>query len=413
MIDVEVLEIFLYDAPIGTLTKLGTDRTIFAFNDDYIDNPDRLTLGLGFKDEFGELLTEFRSYRTRVMPFFSNLLPEGHLRKYLADKARVHPEREFHLLRILGRDLPGAVRIEPAYGKEWTPELDCDRRGHDRSGAGLPKNVFRFSLAGVQLKFSAVLGEAGGLTIPASGVGGDWVVKLPSPQYEAVPENEFSMMTLARMAGIDVPPIDLVEVSAIENLPLDTSRLGSRAFVIKRFDRLPDRGTVHIEDFAQIFGVYPDKKYETASMRRIAKVLAAEGSHADIAELVRRIVFNALIGNGDMHLKNWSVIYSDKRNASIAPAYDFISTVPYIQQDNMGLKLSRTKEFPEVTEDELSHFAAKAALPEKFVLDTARETVALFRESWQSEKASLPMTDKVRAAVESNFARVPIARSAS
>ena len=147
-------------------------------------------------------------------------------------------------------------------------------------------------------------------------------------------------------------------------------------------------------------------------MRRIAKMLAAEGSRVDIAELIRRIVFNALIGNGDMHLKNWSVIYSEKRNASIAPAYDFISTVPYIPQDSMGLKLSRTKEFLEVTEDELSHFSAKAALPEKLVLDTARETVALFQESWQSEKANLPMSDKVREAVESNFTRVPIAKFA-
>ena len=62
MTDVEVLEIFLHDAPIGTLTKLSSDRTIFAFNDHYIGNLDRLNLGLGFKDEFGELLTEFRSY---------------------------------------------------------------------------------------------------------------------------------------------------------------------------------------------------------------------------------------------------------------------------------------------------------------------------------------------------------------
>ena len=148
-------------------------------------------------------------------------------------------------------------------------------------------------------------------------------------------------------------------------------------------------------------------------MRRIAKVLAAEGSRADIAELIRRIVFNALIGNGDMHLKNWSVIYSDKRNASIAPAYDFISTVPYIPQESMGLKLSRTKEFSEVTEDELSHFAAKVTLLGKLVLDTARETVALFQESWRSEEANLPMTHEVREAVESNFAKVPIAKSAS
>ena len=163
---------------------------------------------------------------------------------------------------------------------------------------------------------------------------------------------------------------------------------------------MPDGGTIHIEDFAQIFGVYPEDKYKKARLRTIAQVLAAEGSQADIAELIRRIVFNALIGNGDMHLKNWSVIYPDKRNAAIAPAYDFVSTIPYIPGDRYGLKISRTREFTEITEDELIHLAAKAALPEKLVLDTARETVALFHEKWRSEKKNLPMAAGVREAIE-------------
>jgi serine/threonine-protein kinase HipA len=72
-------------------------------------------------------------------------------------------------------------------------------------------NALRFSLAGVQLKFSAFAnaGMAGGLTIPAEGVGGSWIVKLPSQQFTGVPENEFSMMTLAGMIGMEVPVIQL------------------------------------------------------------------------------------------------------------------------------------------------------------------------------------------------------------
>jgi serine/threonine-protein kinase HipA len=214
------------------------------------------------------------------------------------------------------------------------------------------------------------------------------------------------MMTLARRVGVDVPPIRLVDLNAIANLP-ETGRLrGGKAFVIQRFDRLPS-GPVHIEDFAQVFDVYPDDKYKTATMRRIASVIAAEG--ADSAEFVRRMVFNALIGNADMHLKNWSLIYSDQRNTALAPAYDFVSTTPYIKDDKSALKVSRSARFDEFTRDELVHFAAKARLPERIVLDTAAETVVLFHQHWASEAKHLPLTRDVIAGVEHQLKIVPIA----
>ncbi|MEZ5573104.1 MAG: HipA N-terminal domain-containing protein [Halioglobus sp.] len=81
MAEVSVLEVLLYSEPIGTLTRVEGDRSLFAFNEDHIADRNRPVLGLGFKDKFGELLTEFRPYQTRVMPFFSNLLPEERLRR--------------------------------------------------------------------------------------------------------------------------------------------------------------------------------------------------------------------------------------------------------------------------------------------------------------------------------------------
>ena len=75
---------------------------------------------------------------------------------------------------------------------------------------------------------------------------------------------------------------------------------------------------MHIEDFAQVFGVYREDKYKKASMRNIAAVIAAEGSDEDIREFIRRQTFSTLIGNGDMHLKNWSLIYPDQRNAALS-----------------------------------------------------------------------------------------------
>lgn len=405
MADVSVLDVLLHDEPIGTLTRVGGDRSLFAFNDAYIEDENRPVLGLGFKDQFGELITEFRPTHTRVTPFFSNLLPEGPLRTYLAERAGVKAVREFFLLWVLGLDLPGAITIGPSDGESWPPDADDDS-DHDDD---LAENAFRFSLAGVQLKFSAIKDARGGLTIPTKGVGGSWIVKLPSLEFAGVPENEYSMMTLARLAGIDVPAIQLIDIDTIKNLPEGTGDLTGQAFAIERFDRLQDGGAVHIEDFAQIFGVYPDDKYNKASYKNISRVIAAESGEADIAELIRRLTFNTLIGNADMHLKNWSMIYPDRRNAALAPAYDFVSTIPYIEDDNAALNFSRTKRFDGFSEDELSHLAAKALLPEKLVLDTARETVALFHQHWQAEKPHLPLTAEAIRAIDNHIATIPIA----
>jgi serine/threonine-protein kinase HipA len=407
MPDVSVLNVHLHGTPIGTLTRVAGDRTLFAFNEAYIADAQRPVLGLGFKDSFGGLITAFQPTQTKLMPFFSNLLPEGHMRTYLAERAGVNPVREFFLLWALGMDLPGAITIAPADGEAW-PDDHHDAADHaDHRG----DDALRFSLAGVQLKFSAVNESRGGLTIPAKGVGGSWIVKLPSRQFAGVAENEFSMMSLARLIGMNVPALQLVDLDAIRNLPEGLDHLQGRALVIERFDRSPGGGAVHTEDFAQIFGVYPEQKYSKASMRSIARVTAAEGSEGDIAEFVRRLTFNTLIGNADMHLKNWSMIYPDRRTAALAPAYDFVSTIAYLPDPNAALKVSRTKRFDEFTFDELSHLAAKAMLPEKLVLDTARETVAQFHQHWQAEKGNLPLSADAIHAIERQLKTVPIARA--
>lgn len=408
MADISVLEVRLYDEPIGTLTRVEGDRTIFAFNEEYVNDPQRPTLGLRFKDAYGELITEFKMRQTKVMPFFSNLLPEGHMRRYLADTANVNPEREFFLLWVLGQDLAGAITIVPADGEDLPPTAQRNLEG-DESGERNEDSVLRFSLAGVQLKFSAINEATGGLTIPAKGVGGSWIVKLPSREYRQVPENEFSMMTMARLVGIDIPAIQLIDVNSITNLPAGIDSLGGNAFAIERFDRLSDGSKVHIEDFAQVFNVYPHNKYKKASFRDIAEVVGIESSDEDISELIRRLTFNALIGNSDMHLKNWSMMYPDRRNAALAPAYDFVSTTPYIPGDNAALTVSRTKRFDGFSEDELSHLSARARLPERMVIESARETVELFRQHWNSEKHNLPLTQEVVTAVEHQLQIVPLA----
>ena len=410
--NVSTLNVFLYDELVGTITNVGNDRSLFALTQNYIENTDRSTLSLGLKDSLGELITEFKPTQTKLLPFFSNLLPEDEMRRYLAERANVNPEREFFLLWVLGQDLAGAITIKPADGEELPPSISEPVDGGEENKDG----AMRFSLAGVQLKFSAVQHASGGLTIPASGMGGSWIVKLPSSKFKDVPENEFSMMELARKIGMNVPETQLLNIGDIENIPDGIGQFGSspfknsRAFAIKRFDRIDGGGSVHIEDFAQVFGVYPHDKYKKASMRNIAEVIGIEGQEADIAEFTRRLVFNTLIGNADMHLKNWSLIFNDKRSASIAPAYDFVSTIPYIADKEAALKVSRSKRFADFTMDELSHLAAKARLPEKLVLDTASETVELFHEKWQSEKTNLALNSDVIETIDKHLEDIPMAK---
>src|SRR6202011_1161746 len=143
------LSVRLHGNQIGVINRLAGDRQIFAFEQDYIDDPQRPTLSLSFKGRTGGLVTALRPVPRRVPPFFSNLLPEGHLREYLAKLADVNPEREFFLLAVLGADLPGALVIAPLEGDAKQDDGHRADRDDDRHR----EPVLRFSLAGVQLKF--------------------------------------------------------------------------------------------------------------------------------------------------------------------------------------------------------------------------------------------------------------------
>jgi serine/threonine-protein kinase HipA len=216
------------------------------------------------------------------------------------------------------------------------------------------------------------------------------------------------MMSLAHDIGIDIPEIKLVPISDIAGLPDDIANIGKTAFIIRRFDRT-DQGSVHMEDFAQVFEVYPDNKYKTASYKNIAEVIWTEAGEAGVVEFIRRLVFNSLIGNADMHLKNWSLIYPDGRNARLAPGYDFVSTIAYINDDRMALNYARTKKFAEFTKDELSYLAAKAKLPGKLVMDTGLETVEHFHKVWRARKADLGLPRETIGLIDEHIRRVPLA----
>ena len=391
---IRVLNVLLHKQPIGVITRLGGDRYLFSFEDSYIDNPNRPTLSLSFKDVNRNLITSLKAEPGRLPAFFSNILPEGTLRKYLAERAGVKENQEFFLLAALGADLPGALTVCPAEPSGYAEELPDTPKNATRQES----NILRFSLAGVQLKFSAIQNATGGLTIPASGIGGEWIVKLPSYNFPAVAENEFVMLALARAIGINTPLSRLIDTSKIEGLPVEAAALKGKGLAVARFDR-SQNGAVHMEDFAQVFGLWPHDKYKKASYANIAAILSSADENGAY-DFFRRIVFSVLIGNGDMHLKNWSVLYPDQIHPILSPAYDILSTVVYFPAEQLSLSFGGSKEMGCITQRQVEKFAEVASLPSsklwKQTVDTVDQTVA----AWEglAEKVLLP--DELKNMIE-------------
>ena len=396
------LAVRLHGRQIGVINRLAGERQIFAFEQDYIDDPQRPTLSLSFKSSTGGLVTALRPVSFRVPPFFSNLLPEGHLRTYLAKLSGVKPERGFFLLAVLGADLPGAVVVRPLEGDAH------DGGAHDASAGGNHEDrpAMRFSLAGVQLKFSAVMDASGGLSVPADGMGGSWIVKLPSARFPSVPENEFVMLELARRVGIAVPPLRIVDVANIKGLPTEVRTTGGTALAVERFDRLPGGDPVHMEDFAQVFGLFPDDKYGRRSYANIASVLWAETGQEATYEFVRRVVFSVLIGNADMHLKNWSLLYPDRRTPVLSPAYDFVATLPYLPGDTLALTFGGGRTLAGITTDQMRHFADAARIPASPLWQIAVETAERTVGAWKALEQTDLLPKDMRTSIEKQILAV-------
>jgi serine/threonine-protein kinase HipA len=327
----------------GTIRQRG-DRTRFSLDEEYREDPDRPVLGLIFE----ERPTLVHSGMVRLAPWFSNLLPEGKLRDWIAAERDVNRKREMELLAQVGHDLPGAVRVVPEEESPADLEWEGEGNGYGDSNDDFYRPGIRFSLAGVALKFS-MLKMAGGMTVPGHGENGDWIVKLPDSRFRDVPRNEFTMMSLAREVGIDVPEIMLVSKESVDGrLPASVwPRDEEFAYAIKRFDRDVVRGRIHIEDLAQVRNIYPERKYAT-NFETVASLIYRRRDAKSLLEFVRRLTFSILITNGDSHLKNWSLIYRDIHIPTLAPAYDLVSTGCYPLGDrpeDLGLKFGGTRDF--------------------------------------------------------------------
>jgi len=176
----------------------------------------------------------------------------------------------------------------------------------------------KISIQGVQPKLSVKLNVSQGVFVLAD-LGGTYILKPQNDLYKELPENEDLTMRLAASL-IEVPLHGLLYC-------VD----GSYTYFIKRFDRTPKFNKLAVEDFAHLAGRNRDTKYDY-SMEKIIPIIEEYCTFPAVEKikLFMRVLFNYLIGNEDMHLKNYSLITRDKI-IQLAPAYDFINTTLVIR----------------------------------------------------------------------------------
>jgi serine/threonine-protein kinase HipA len=188
----------------------------------------------------------------------------------------------------------------------------------------------KMSIQGIQPKLSVALRVKKGM-FEIVDSGGRYIVKPQHDRFPELPENEAVTMRMGALAGIEVPVHGLIRCQD-----------GSWSYFIRRFDRTGRGRKLATEDFAQLSGLDRETKYNS-SLERVVDVLDRYCTFPAIekVKLLRRCLFNYLVGNEDMHLKNFSVITREEKIA-LAPAYDFLNTtVAYLA---LGKKLADIEE---------------------------------------------------------------------
>jgi serine/threonine-protein kinase HipA len=406
-------DIELGDVRVGQLVELQDGRTELRMAPNYLRSARRPVLGQYFEDQ-GATTYRSRPGGTPLPAFFAHDLPEGALREALVKAHGLDPGDDLGLLAAVGSDLPGAVRVHTASdevaAEDETPATteELERSSSEPGSSG----GLRFSLAGVQLKFSVVR-DGRKLVLPARGRAGEWIVKLPDPSYPGLCENEWSVMTWARGAGFDVPECYLHPATDVAGLPEHHVQPDARLFAIRRYDRGPGGTRIHQEDFAQVVNqpARQGLKYEHVTYEELGRLIFNVVDERAFEEYLRRLVFVIASGNADAHLKNWSLIYPDGMNARLSPMYDQVATVAWPQIDaRLGLKLASVRDFGRVDVAALRRLADRAVATLASVERHVEEVLSSMREVWAKEAGTWPMLPEHADRVREHWSRVPLLR---
>lgn len=270
-----------------------------------------------------------------VRPFLDGLLPEGEARRSIARDFSVRAEDTYGLICELGRDCAGAVVIQPADDpappKATTMTAEALSPGDIEVLVGNLRSAplgaggrVRISLAGVQEKLLLTRMPDGTWGRPVDGTPSTHILKPEIAAYPKTVENEAFCMRIAKNLGLDV--------AAVESRKVAKRKL----IVVERFDRsVSADGSVeriHQEDFCQATGVSPQTKYEEdggPSLQRIAGILQSVAASDSLERFLQAVTLNVLIGNGDAHAKNFSLLHHASGALTLTPLYDLMCTLHY------------------------------------------------------------------------------------
>jgi serine/threonine-protein kinase HipA len=287
----------------------------------------------------------------------------------------------------------GLRQLSPHLKNIHSLELSAEeQRKEARSRVG------KMSIQGVQTKLSARLNIKEG-RFEIVDQQGHFILKPQSEYYSELPENEAITMSLAAMIGLDVPVHGLVY-----------SKDNSMTYFIKRFDRVGQRKKLALEDFAQLSGSDRHTKYKS-SMENVIAVIARFCTFPKIefVKLFKLTLFNFLVGNEDMHLKNFSLITRDHK-ICLSPAYDLVnSTIALSTREEMALPLNGKKN--NLTKrDLIDYFAvSRGGLNQSIILtilEEIKQVIPLWNQMINDSFLSESMQQKYLSLLQERFGRL-------
>ncbi|TKW61702.1 MAG: type II toxin-antitoxin system HipA family toxin [Blastochloris viridis] len=405
--NIPALDIYLGLSFVG---KLFSDKATlsFAYDADYVRGPQAVKLSASLP------LREEPFDHTVTAPYFSGLLPDEDVRRRVARYLRISEKNTFALLREIGGECSGAVSVYPEGVVPHAPseqsylvleedEADDILTSLDKRPLLVGEDDIRISGAGAQDKLMVAFVD-GKMAIPKHNTPSTHIIKPPIRDLEGSVYNELFCMRLAQAVGLPVPH---TEVYWVKDKPY---------YLVERYDRKkgPD-GLVtrlHQEDFCQALHLPPEMKYEDEGGPTIVQCFKlldgriAEGvmAGANKLTLLRGMIFNFLIGNGDAHGKNFSLLYKGE-SEELAPFYDLLNTIVYHNafKAKMAMKVSGKYKFREVRMDHWTRLAKTLGLREEFVAkqvhglwnDVARSAPVLMSELNAKPETASPIYEKI------------------
>lgn len=237
------------------------------------------------------------------------------------------------------------------FGTTQVPFLELDQEQLNKL-AQITVNE-RLALTGVQPKISLSLsGEKGNKRLTLVGLWGDYILKPQSTDFAFMPEVEDLTMHLAQLFKIETADHALIRTS-----------IGELAYITKRFDRVKGK-KVHVEDLCQLSELLTEQKYKS-SYERVGKIIKqyATNSGFDAIKYFRLVLFSFLTGNNDMHLKNFSLMHTDK-GILFSPAYDLLNVNLIYPDDKEDLALTLGGRKRKVKRSDFDQFAGSLGISE-------------------------------------------------